>query len=1155
MIITDVKVTGFKSFVDTISLSIESGLTGIVGPNGCGKSNILESLRWVMGATSAKALRGGEMDDVIFAGTDTRPARDIAEVIIKIDNSAKKAPEPFTNAPILEVSRKIKRGAGSTFRINGKEVRAKDVQLLFADASSGANSPALVRQGQVSELINAKPENRRRVLEEAAGIAGLQARRHEAQIKLNGTKANLERVDEILIHIEEQISSLKKQAQKANKYKGLAELIRGYELYLIYCKFQNLDNIIKNSEQEKSLIENKIAEFLSALNKANKELENIDTNLSPLKEEQAIAYALMRRIEGNIHDINRDISDAENNLIALENSFKKLESDINRENAFLEDCIVSINNFEQELKEIGTSELDTNAISELEQESNRIEGLIKNLTDEANAKISKKAQLEAEFFSLQRESAALNQEIIANKNAIINTDNILKSLTQNLISKASLEEKTKEISVLEAEIKELNLEIENKSKALINAENSENNIRQEQSEIQKSLNQISAELNGLKAINKDDNKSKNPLIKSLKIQSGYEKAIAAIFGDEINADINLKSDIFWANDISVINNDSLKFDFPIIDTLDKFTNAPEELVLKLKATAIVENEVFASVKTFKIGQTIVSLDGDLKRWDGYVKTKNAPLNSAVRLAQIRRISELETMLPSIELELSTVNAKLAAARSLTNQTRDNANNIRKNLPLKTSLVSKLNIELLSIQNQIFKQEEAINNQNEKAKNLAEIKEKLEKQKIDIEKRFAGNNQDEKDNLNLLIDEDNQNIANYRDQNFTIKSKVSLIKSEHEANIRAKNNLNNQILLWQKRRDETSKRLKDLASEKDIIIKKLEENKALPNALIEKKNIITRELPILEERKKKADSALIEAESSIKEIQFKIRTLEENYNKSREELSTINLTISNTKERIIEIDSELNISQNISVKELKNHTIQTIGEREFEKLNLELAQKNLSRAYQDREILGGVNLSADEELIEQTKRFETLENEKNEIAAAIIKLQKGIDEINNEGRERLITAFDKVNNHFSELFTALFGGGVAYLNLTENDDPLGGGLEVFACPPGKRIQSMTLMSGGEQALTATALIFAVFLSNPAPISVLDEIDAPLDDANVDRFCILLDEMRKKTNTRFICITHHPITMARMDRLFGVTMGEKGVSQVVAVDLKKAEKLLV
>ena len=792
-----IQLNGFKSFAERTTILIENGLTGIVGPNGCGKSNIVESLRWVMGETSAKSMRGSGMEDVIFSGTSNKPSKNIAEVSVGIKNENKDGPIQYKNLDEVEIRRKIEKDKGSKFYINEKEVRAKDAQMFFADLSTGAHSPSIISQGRIGALVTAKPTDRRAILEEAAGIAGLHVRRHEAELRLGAAENNLKRADELRKQQERQLISLQKQAEEATKYKIISEEIKKIEAGLYYLRLKDIDHEIK--------LENEINDEAS----------------------------------GEVNNYNNEI-----------------------------------NNFEKSIKD------ETDKVSPLREKN------IENL--------SKLQRLNLELKGIDEENERTQTEI----------KNIKKSLTT------------------------IDEDIDREKSIVIDATSNEKRLKEE----------------------------KNNLIE---IDSKY-------------------------------------------------------------------------------------YDTEKKSSEDLDTTKNT------LKGEIDKIKEL-------------INAK--------------------------------------------KNEEAIS--------------LLENFKTIIEAYADSYSK-------------NQNIKN---ESIKRKERISIIDNEIES--------------WKNLLINSEKMMNQLNQRKNNLLNQLNDLEKQPQSQAERKGQISESLRSAEKENEENQILIEELENNINSLRSKLNEVQEKMMLIRERKASSGATIDGLKKRkddlLDRVDVELNLKE--------NNILQFSDLKDAEELpNAVDQEEKLDEKKRDREKLGSVNLRADEETNKYEEEIKKMEKDREDLVTAIVKLKESINELNQKGRERLLEAFEKVNRKFNEVYTKLFNGGNAKLELVDDEDPLEAGLELLVSPPGKRLQSITLLSGGEQALTALSLIFAVFLTNPSPICVLDEVDAPLDDANVTRFCNLLDELTKITRTRFIIVTHHALTMSKMDRLYGVTMPEKGLSQIVAVDLQKAESMV-
>jgi chromosome segregation protein len=851
-----IQLNGFKSFADKTNFLIEEGLTGIVGPNGCGKSNIVESLRWAMGETSAKSMRGSGMEDVIFNGTSNKASKNIAEVSIDLDNKNNDGPVQYREQDQISVRRKIEKDKGSKFYINDKEVRARDAQMFFADLSTGAHSPSMISQGRIGALVTAKPTDRRAILEEAAGISGLHVRRHEAELRLGAAENNLKRADELRRQQEKQLANLQKQAEEATKYKSISEEIKKIEAGLYYLKLLEIDKEI--------------------------------------------------RIENEINDeAGGEVEGFNNKITELENSIK----------------------------------LAIDKVSPLRE---------KNIEN-----VSRIQRLNLELKSLDEENTRVQDEI----------ESINKS------------------------IRTLDEDITRERGIIIDANSNEKRLKEEKNEL-------------------------------IEIDSKYFET-------------------------EKLSNEDLE-------------DAKKELKKEQEAVDEVVNNI---------------AEGTVNISKGPIQNVKNSINRVKELINSNEINQALTLLDRCNMEL------------------DNFLNDLKN--------EKSREELLSV--------------NKKSQNIKQLQEKY---------------------------------ANAYSKNQSIKNE-SIKRNERIKTIET------EIESWKNLLSNSEKMVTELIERKNKLLTQLKDLENQPRIQAERKGQISENLRISDKDKIDNDSVIEETDKQIESLRTQLNEIQEQSIQIRERKASSGATIEGLQKRksdlLDRINSELNLDEdNI----LENSNLYGV-----EELPNAIDQEDaLDKKKQERESLGSVNLKADEETSKYEDEIKKMEQDRTDLVTAIGKLKDSISELNQKGRERLIEAFEKVNRKFNEVYTKLFNGGNAKLELVDSDDPLEAGLEMLVSPPGKRLQSITLLSGGEQALTALSLIFAVFLTNPSPICVLDEVDAPLDDANVTRFCNLLEELIKITSTKFIIVTHHALTMSKMNRLYGVTMPEKGISQLVAVDLQKAESMV-
>ena len=851
-----IQLNGFKSFAEKTTFVIDEGLTGIVGPNGCGKSNIVESLRWCMGETSAKSMRGSGMEDVIFSGTSNKPSKNIAEVSISISNENKDGPVQYKNLENVEIRRKIEKDKGSKFYINDKEVRAKDAQMFFADLSTGAHSPSIISQGRIGALVTAKPTDRRTVLEEAAGIAGMHVRRHEAELRLGAAENNLKRADELRRQQEKQLINLQKQAEEATKYKVFSEEIRKIEAGLYYLRLKDIDHEIKLENEINTEADNEVKGFNQKLEEIEKKISDETEKVNPIRDKNIENLSKIQRLNLELKGLDEEKERIKNEIENIKNSLKTIEEDIDREKSI----VIDANSNEKRLKEEKQELID----------------------------------IDSKYYETEKQS---NDDL----------------------------------------------------------EQAKNNLKNEQEKVETLLNNFSSE--------------------------------------------NLKKNLQTINEVR--------------------TNI--EKIIEL------------------------------------VKSKNND----------EALTILESCKTTLSFLVQTVNE---------------------------------------------------NDDNKKISNISSKNESIKK-------------------LQELYADSYSKNQSLKKESIKRNERIKTIEKEIES--------------WKNLLSNSEKMINELKDRKKKLNDKLDELERQPQTQAEKKGQISENLRLSEKEKDENEKIIEQIDNNISELREQLNLTKESSIEIRERKASSSATIDGLNKRrndlLERIDTELNLNEN-NILEFSNL------EKEEEFPDAVTQEEMLDAKKREREKLGSVNLRADEETNKYEVEIKKMEQDRKDLVEAIIKLKESINELNQKGRERLLEAFEKVNRKFNEVYTKLFNGGNAKLELVDSDDPLEAGLEMLVSPPGKRLQSITLLSGGEQALTALSLIFAVFLTNPAPICVLDEVDAPLDDANVTRFCNLLEELTKITKTRFIIVTHHALTMSKMNKLYGVTMPEKGISQLVAVDLQKAESMV-
>jgi chromosome segregation protein len=1139
------RLSGFKSFVDPTEFRIEPGVTGIVGPNGCGKSNLLEALRWVMGANSAKAMRAGGMDDVIFAGSGGRPSRNHAEVTLTIDNADRKAPAAFNDHPVLEVVRRIDKGAGSTYRINGREVRARDVQLLFADASTGSNSPALVRQGQISELIAAKPQNRRMILEEAAGVSGLHSRRHEAELRLRAAEANLARLDDVARELETALNRLKRDARQAERYKKLSAEIRSLQGAVLYARWAEARDAAERLQAEAALAIRAVEETAREAAASTTVAADAEAAIKPLREAETVSAAILHRLA-----IDKDRLEREGEILAAEverliAEVGRIAADRARETQIVEDADIALRRMAEDLTALEA------AIAAAPERTPELE---------AAARAAEAARVAAD--GAVEELAALNAADEARRRA--GAARVEEAQTRVARTKRALDQPKTERAQLgpaaNPAVAEARAELERAQSALTTvraaleaaeeeratASGLEVTAREAARKLDEQLGRLTAEARALAQIVAQQRRGGfTPVLDEVAPDRGYETALAAALGDDLDAALDPKAPAFWGG------RDAMAPAWPTGATpLAPLVKAPAALAARLAFTALVDRADGDRLQAAGLepGCRLVSAEGDLWRWDGFTARADAPKPAAVRLQQKTRLTEVEAGIEALEPKAKTGRQGLEAATARVRAAEEALKAARREPP---AAEQKLNIARTNL---------------ERLDREAARREAHAQSLDDVIGRFEAELADAESVLRVAVEESAADTAlgdiparlaaarlaagPAREAAAQARAALDAEVRERDGRARRFENLTRDRDDWTRRAQAAAKRLDHLETARakaQADLDKAHEAPATHKARFDK---LLDELSAAEARRTVSSDALAQAEHARAEADRAVRAAEAAAAQARELRASLTARLEAAQERLTEVTEQIRETARVEPAQLAQNLADEAVAIPKDAGGIEAHLYNLER---QRDAIGPVNLRAEEEAAESAGRLETMLSERADLTGAIARLRQGIDELNGEGRERLLAAFDVINEHFKALFEALFEGGQAELRLVESEDPLEAGLEIYACPPGKRLATMSLMSGGEQALTAAALIFAVFLANPAPICVLDEVDAPLDDANVDRFCNLLDEMRRRTQTRFVAITHNPVTMARMDRLFGVTMAERGVSQLVSVDLRQAEAM--
>ncbi|NCX19014.1 MAG: chromosome segregation protein SMC [Rhodobacteraceae bacterium] len=1147
---TRLKLTGFKSFVDPTELLIQDGLTGVVGPNGCGKSNLLEALRWVMGENRPTAMRGGGMEDVIFAGAATRPARNFAEVSLTLDNSERLAPSGFNDSDVLDIVRRITREVGSAYKVLGKDVRARDVQMLFADASTGAHSPALVRQGQISELINAKPKNRRRILEEAAGISGLYQRRHEAELKLRSAEANLLRVDDVIEQLSNQLAQLMRQAKQAARYREIGESLRHAEGLLLFQRWQEADHACLSAEQQ--LKERILAASQSEaeVRMSTKAREAAEDAMPPLREEEAVASAILQRLNVQRDSLNEQEAQAKERIQTLENRIEQLLQDMERETGLNKDAGETIERLEWEARELAkATEGQDEKLSSAQAAAQDAAGVLQDREAEVSEKTEDVARLAARHQSAQRLFDDMKKTVerseasaVAARQSAEEAEEKLSHVAQ-LLDEARTRSETAAAAAAQAEQALATIE-----QARSDTQSREADARAERSEAEGETNAIRAEVTALAKLVERDTAEGGQIIDRLQVEKGFEKALGAALADDLRApEVDVDGPTGWAV-LPAYGQDQQLPDG--VTALSQHVSVPDVLGRRMGQIGLVDADDGNRLQPLlKPGQRLVSTEGDVWRWDGFrAWAEDAPSSAALRLQQLNRLEELKQLLERATVRMGaaqkaheSLNDLLAEQSRTEREARDARRDADREVGEAARFMSRAEADRDMARGRIETLKLAVERHEEEANVAIRQRNEAENALKSLGDLEAA--RDEIEDLRMTVEAARMTM-------MTKRSTFDEVRREGEARTRRSQEVTKELSGWRHRLETAEKRSAELFERKGQAEEELATAVAAPTEIAAQRDALGQAIEDAERRRQAAADRLAIGETQVREAMNKERDLERAASEAREVRAAAEARTEAAREAVQ------------AAKDRIQEVLETTPEALLENLNTDAermppsdqVEAEVNRLKRQRDALGAVNLRAEEDAREVEHEHAQLLNEKTDLEAAIKALRGGIASLNREGRERLLTAFEQVNENFGNLFKHLFGGGEANLVLVESEDPLDAGLEIMCQPPGKKLATLSLLSGGEQTLTALALIFAVFLANPAPICVLDEVDAPLDDANVTRFCDLLDEMCRRTDTRFLIITHHAVTMARMDRLFGVTMQEQGVSQLVSVDLKKAEQLV-
>ncbi len=1145
------RLSGFKSFVDATELVIEPGLTGVVGPNGCGKSNLVEALRWCMGETSAKQMRGGDMDEVIFGGTRDRPARNIAEVSLMLGNSDRKATAQFNEYDDLEITRRIERDKGSLYRVNGRDVRAKDVQLLFADVATGARSTALVSQGKIAAMISAKPAQRRHLLEEAAGITGLHSRRHEAELRLQAAEGNLNRLNDVILQLDAQLETLKKQARQAVRYRTVSESIRAAEALVLTIKRDNAIVEMEAARTALAEIEAAVADRAAEAAAAATAQADAAANMPELRKAEAEAAARRQVLAIARDKLDEELERVARAREAAEMRLMQIKEDVAREAARLADAdeaLAKLSAEQDELNAASAAEADERersrealktAAKAVEVVEEELTALNKQLNDTETMRARVRQQLSEADLRRQRAERRLTD--IAQQ---------IETARQSALAPEIVEAEEARAAEAEVAADEARATWEAAEQSRAGAQTAYEAARDQQQAANTAYAKLNAESVALEELLAEPKSQGawSPIIDSVTVEPGYESALGAALGDDLSAAGDDTSPLRWNMLPAFLAPSPLPGD---VRPLSDFVRAVGRLGRRLSQIGVVASaEAGAALQDqLRPGQRLVTTAGDLWRWDGFFSASGAPTAAATRLRQRNRLKELRGLLEESTAALNEANqasedakravaaaqadeatsrAAVRNAETSRNQARDALGILRQKVAALQSRVQGLEDSRAQLQTEF---EEAVG--------------QIEVAQARLDELGDGSE------LRAQVEQKTSGLGALRQELMEARAVYDALSRQADERARRLAGLANELNSWTSRRGEAERQIEALSERKGAASEEIEQLASRPEEINAQRSELMDQLNVAEEARAQAADALAVGEKRLTEADRTLKQAEHALADVREDRVRRESRVTQGEQSMAVIDGNIAEKIGCTPEDVRAHTRLEEGE---ESPPLETAEKRLQRFLSERENLGAINLRAEQESNELGERIQGLTTERDDLIAAIARLREGIQKLNKEGRERLLKSFNEVNGHFSNLFTRLFGGGRAHLTMIEADDPLEAGLEIMASPPGKRLGNLGLLSGGEQTMTALALLFAVFMTNPAPICVLDEADAPLDDANVDRFCTLLQEITQQTGTRALVVTHHRMTMARMDRLFGVTMAERGVSRLVSVDLKAAADMV-
>ena len=1146
---TRLHLHGFKSFVEPTELDIQPGLTGIVGPNGCGKSNLVEALRWVMGENSPRRMRGADMDDVIFGGTAMRPSRNLAEVALVLDNENRTATAEYNNDDEIHVMRRIERETGSDYRINGRLVRQRDVQLLFADQATGAHSTNLVGQGQIDALIRAKPQDRRQILEEASGTAGLHARRHEAELKLKAAEQNLTRVDDVLKAYDTQLRSLKQQVRQASRYRNLAEHIRRAEASLMRLRWLEAEQNSTAMQQALQDAEKKVGELLSVVTRGNTERAEIASELPGLRQVEATAAAVVQKLTLTREQIETESRRVHGEIQTHQQRLAQARSDQQREQERRADADTAIAKLQGEQQQLTASATDIEvqmptATQALRAVSEDVENLDRALTQAMQTLAADEARQQAlrqEMSSLSTRRAELLQrrEQMETQRA---------TLIQDAAARPDLAFASALVEASEKELARRQSQAQTAEQSYRDAEQIQVQARDIAREAQAVATKLKAEADAIDTLLHHQDDETEQVIDLITVTPGLENALAVALGEALTAALRVDAPIHWRSMQPYAATPAFPYGItPIIN----FIQAPAAMARSLSFVGLAENPEAGerAAADLKPGQIVVSRDGWAWRWDGFTVTPKAKTATAVRLQQRNRLVALRQDVANAEADAQKAEEALSQASALSTKRLDEDRQARDALQ---AAFKALN-DARSAYAQQEKESTAITSKIAAlAENLAQLAadiDVVESRAAGIEAEMAALPDLERRRADMT--DQRAKLVEQRNQQVLRQSEFDRLNREQASIVKRRAAVIEEITAWQSRLGNAAQQTQELAERIAVLESQIAQLQARPAEIDAQRGEILSQLAEAEARRREASDRLIETEQKLSVVEHQLKQDESALNQTREDRVRSEASVQAAAEHFNVLRERIREKLDCAPEDLPN-IVGEPAEGEEAPNAFELEQ-TLGRYTRERDGMGPVNLRAEAEVQTTQGEIDKLQSEKDDLVAAIAKLRQGISQLNREARERLQNAFTLVNERFQVLFQRLFVGGKAHLELIDNDDPLNAGLEIFASPPGKKTQILSLLSGGERTLTALALLFAVFQTNPSPICVLDEAEAALDESNIGRFCALVEDIARETGTRFLIITHQRLTMAKMDRLYGVTMGEKGVSQLVSVDLAGAVAL--